>query len=263
LPTIGAQGYGHDSDIGDDELPSSAGDVSIGGSAIAIAAGSFHTCAILEGDGHLICWGRNEEKQLVRHYPPYVGYLEVPSDVGPAPMLDSVVAVSAGAFHTCVLLADGSVECFGEKLNGRLGYGPSLADSPTWNADDDAAFPLTNLGPVPVGATVVAVELGVHHTCVILESGMLRCWGQGTDGKLGYGNEDDIGDDETPGFIANSYRFAWVDHDGVGTLLSAGFAQCPGPQCPHCVWFSSSGAISALFLLLLLPRSVHGSINSG
>ena len=39
---------------------------------------------------------------------------------------------------------------------------------------------------------------GDEHTCGRLDSGRVRCWGEGLFAQLGYGNTDDIGDDETP-----------------------------------------------------------------
>ena len=42
------------------------------------------------------------------------------------------------------------------------------------------------------------IEAGGNHTCALLTNGAVRCWGSGGNGALGYGNTDDIGDDETP-----------------------------------------------------------------
>lgn len=39
---------------------------------------------------------------------------------------------------------------------------------------------------------------GYSHTCALLMNGKVRCWGEGELGSLGYGNRNDIGDDETP-----------------------------------------------------------------
>ncbi|MEM7154313.1 MAG: hypothetical protein AAF799_15815 [Myxococcota bacterium] len=61
--TFGALGYGHTEDIGDDETPMSAGTVRLGGTAVAIAAGSDHTCALLD-DGTLRCFGNNGRAAL-------------------------------------------------------------------------------------------------------------------------------------------------------------------------------------------------------
>lgn len=39
--------------------------------------------------------------------------------------------------------------------------------------------------------------------CALLESGNVRCWGFGLFGALGYGNTNNVGDDETPASVGN------------------------------------------------------------
>ena len=48
---------------------------------------------------------------------------------------------------------------------------------------------------VDVGGTVVQLTAGDEHTCALLDSGAVRCWGSGFLGQLGYGNTSTIGDD--------------------------------------------------------------------
>jgi alpha-tubulin suppressor-like RCC1 family protein len=45
---------------------------------------------------------------------------------------------------------------------------------------------------------VALVEAGSYHVCALMESGRIRCWGSGKWGQLGYGDDQEIGDDETP-----------------------------------------------------------------
>ena len=52
-------------------------------------------------------------------------------------------------------------------------------------------------GDVDVGGTVIQISGGRNHTCALLEGDAVRCWGDGQYGQLGYGNEGNIGDDET------------------------------------------------------------------
>ena len=49
---------------------------------------------------------------------------------------------------------------------------------------------------MPVGGTVVELATGMQHTCVRLSTGAVRCWGDGTLGRLGYGNTTTLGDTE-------------------------------------------------------------------
>src|SRR5690606_17159475 len=46
--------------------------------------------------------------------------------------------------------------------------------------------------------SLLAVDTGEDHTCALLASGAVRCWGLGDFGVLGYGNEHIIGDDALP-----------------------------------------------------------------
>ena len=193
LGTAGRLGYGNQASVGDNESVASAGPVDLGAGhrAVAISAGWYHTCAIRD-DGQLLCWGYGAYSQLGYPGTASVGDDETPGSVGPVPLGGHTVrAVSAGDSHTCVILDDGSARCWGLGTYGRLGYG-STATVPT----AAAAGPI-NLGP---GRTATSISTYLGHTCAILDTGDVRCWGLGGNGRLGYGNQDSIGDDpgETP-----------------------------------------------------------------
>ena len=101
--------------------------------------------------------------------------------------------IDVGDRHTCALLDNGKVRCWGYGGNGRLGYGNSN------NIGDDEVP--GSAGPVKLGAgrRAVAISAGDAHSCALLDNGGVRCWGHGLYGRLGYGNAATIGDDETPG----------------------------------------------------------------
>jgi alpha-tubulin suppressor-like RCC1 family protein len=183
------------SSIGDNETPAAVGPVNLGmgRTARAVTAGRFHTCALLD-DGAVRCWGLGSSGQLGYGNVDTIGDNETPDTpvdpvkLGPAP----AVALSAGAFHTCALLADGKVRCWGFGGNGRLGYGntDSIGDSE----------PVDSGNPVDLGPRrAVAISAGGDHTCAVLDDGTVRCWGFGANGRLGYANKASIGDNETPG----------------------------------------------------------------
>lgn len=183
----GRLGNGNQNTIGDGELPTADGPVSVGGSVSAIHAGSQHTCVRLGTS--VKCWGRANFGQLGYGNVTDIGDNESPSTVGTVNLGISVEQLSVGANHNCVQ-GGGAVRCWGAGGFGRLGYGNT-------NAIGDTELPFS-AGDVQVGSTVTHVEAGSTHTCVITTAGKVRCWGNGANGKLGYGGTDDIGDNETP-----------------------------------------------------------------
>ncbi len=150
--------------------------------ATAIAAGagwvSSHTCAIL-ADGTVRCWGANDVGQLgdgTLHRD--CGWNEDDqSDCSPTPVavlgITTASAIAAGGLHTCAILADRTVRCWGANLSGQLGDG-TTTDRPA---------------PVAVVGITTATEIaaGIAHTCAVLADGSVRCWGGNRLGQLGDG----------------------------------------------------------------------------
>ena len=190
----GELGYGHLEMIGDDEVPSTEGDVDVGGIVVQISAGGAHTCALLN-TGDVRCWGMGQSGQLGYGNNLDIGDNEFPASAGNVDVGGTVVQVSAGGLHTCVLLDTGNVRCWGYNEYGQLGY------KHTNNIGDDE-FPST-AKDVDVGGTVVQVSAGYAHTCALLNTGDVRCWGNSQYGQLGYGNTNIIGDTETPASAGN------------------------------------------------------------
>jgi alpha-tubulin suppressor-like RCC1 family protein len=93
-----------------------------------LAAGGSHACATLQ-DGSVKCWGDNGHGQLG------LGMVDT-TDAGVAvptsvPGLTDVDQVAAGDTHTCALLHDGAVLCWGGNSVGQLGLGSAGPDVPT------------------------------------------------------------------------------------------------------------------------------------
>jgi hypothetical protein len=213
LGDSGQLGTGTTATIGDTETPGSVDPINFGGGhkATAIAAGGRHTCAILD-DNTVRCWGYGGNGQL--------GYGDTnpvidPSTVGAVNlgMGRTAKAITAGDSHTCAILDDGTVRCWGFGGDGELGYGNTtqIGDNETPNT----------VGPVQLGLgrTAKAISAGAAHTCAVLDNGSVRCWGLGLDGRLGYGNTNSIGDNETPASVNP------VDVGSGRTAISVGTGQ--------------------------------------
>ncbi len=199
----GQLGYGNTYTIGDGETPGSAGPVDLGAgrTAVAITTGQGTSCALLD-DGTVRCWGFAGDAASPWGTLGYgnfedIGDDETPGSVGPVDLGAgrTAVAIDGGYIHTCALLDDGTVRCWGEGAAGKLGYG----NTDTIGDDETPG----SVGPVDLGAgrTAVAIAVGGGHSCAVLDDGSVRCWGNARGGKLGYGNVENIGDDETPGSV--------------------------------------------------------------
>jgi alpha-tubulin suppressor-like RCC1 family protein len=120
----GQLGYGNTTDIGDNETPGSVGPVDLGAgrTARAIAAGFYHACAILD-QGQVHCWGRGYEGQLGYGNTDSIGDHDTPGSFGPVDLGAgrSAVAITAGGYHTCAILDNGRVRCWGVGGYGQLG----------------------------------------------------------------------------------------------------------------------------------------------
>ncbi|RYF41050.1 MAG: hypothetical protein EOO38_21145, partial [Cytophagaceae bacterium] len=88
------------------------------------------------------------------------------------------VEVGVGAEHSCALLNDGSIKCWGINSQGQLGYGD------TTNRSLPPSNPI-NLGS---GRTAKRLSVGPRANCAILDNDTAKCWGQNEWGYLGLGD---------------------------------------------------------------------------
>lgn len=153
---------------------------------VALDAGGEHTCALLNS-GDVKCWGRANYGQLGQGTDSIIGDGETPASVPVIQLGAKATAVATGQYHTCALLDGGEVTCWGLGSGGRLGYGN------TETIGDDE-LPV-DAGPVNVGGPVTQIALGDYHSCAVLETGYVTCWGSG-DGCV-----NNIGDNETPASV--------------------------------------------------------------
>ncbi len=108
-------------------------------------------------------------------------------DLGTGRTVTSVAAGLEG--HTCAILDDATLKCWGRNTFGQLGVG-DLTGRGSLPGQMGDKLPTVDLG---AGRTVAAVALGAHHTCAILDGGSVKCWGKGD--LLGIGEFDNRGDE--------------------------------------------------------------------
>ena len=153
-----------------------------------VSAGYGHTCAILN-DNTMKCWGLNNNGRTGRGHTSHArlcaqnndgdcsgttGSIDLGSDCGGT---CTAKQVACGGLHTCAILNNDKIKCWGDNVHGQLGIGT--------NQQETAADEFVNLGS---GRTAKQVVTGAEHTCAILDDDTVKCWGNGMKGQLGIGS---------------------------------------------------------------------------
>lgn len=181
----------------------------VGRTAVAIAAGDYHTCAILD-NGDTKCWGSNDDGELGKD--PANNQLDTSNPAGtshgigdePTDGLNGAgemsrltainfggghkaIEIVGGQFFTCARLDDNTVKCFGKNDVGQLGLGNTTSLSAPGAAIDFGA-----------GLTPISITAGHFHACAILQDNTaaksVKCWGGNQWGQLGLGDTANRGD---------------------------------------------------------------------
>ena len=153
----------------------------------------------MDFSGQVFCWGENRFGQL--------GYGDT-EDRGDTSgsgtewkrveLSGRAKQVTVGVRHSCALMDTGTVKCWGGNAFGMLGYGD------TQDRGTDPAHMGDNLPEVDLGSFVEAVTIsaGKTHTCAVVTTGGVKCWGGGMAGALGYGDISHRGN--TPGSMGDN-----------------------------------------------------------
>lgn len=179
--SLSCWGYNYEGELGygdnrDRYMPPSFGlNLGDGKTAVSVAASYAHSCAILN-DRSVKCWGQNTSGELglgdsMAHVTPPASSINLGSG-------RTAKAIATGFAHSCALLDDGSVKCWGANASGQLGYGDYLKRLAPPTA-------VVNLGS---GRSALAISAGAYHSCALLDNNSMKCWGSNSDGQLGYGD---------------------------------------------------------------------------
>jgi alpha-tubulin suppressor-like RCC1 family protein len=215
------QGDGNFELVGDDEDVSGLAAIDLGGAARKACSSSAHmTCALLES-GQVRCFGTDlagPDGSVIGI--PGVNTIGLNDRPAQFPSIDFGTTLIAdfdcgSSTAACAVNENGEVFCWGV---GPLGY-PGVAGVGENEEPVDA-------GPVDVGGTVAQVAVGNEHACARLTSGAVRCWGAGA--QLGYGDGQDIGDNEPPADAGD------VDINGVAVEIRANGNMTCGARLRRC-----------------------------
>ena len=167
-------------------------DLGEGQSAQGIFLGKEHTCAILnDNDNSLVCWGGNSRNQA--GIPHRKGTLDpkysllVPHTVSFSEDDQYPQSLSLGEDHTCSVLNDNSLVCWGNSDNGKLGYE---------NTNNQSTPPSTSID-LGTDKTATMVTNGRDFTCALLNDYTVKCWGSNSSGELGAGDSSVVWGDNS------------------------------------------------------------------
>jgi alpha-tubulin suppressor-like RCC1 family protein len=177
------------------------------GAVADLVTGSYHNCALMP-DHTAMCWGRNGRGQVGDGT--YNSPITLPHQVVG---LSNAVMLNLGGFHSCALMQDATVKCWGQGDQMQLGV-PGLAASNT---------PVTVTGL----SNVTGLYQGFLHTCAQVSGGTVWCWGQNDFGQLGNGA---TGNTATPvqmqGILNPIYVVGGIGH--TCALTQDRFVKCVG-----------------------------------
>jgi alpha-tubulin suppressor-like RCC1 family protein len=172
-------GNGENGELGNDDNMESYIPVEVSGitNATSISLGGSHSCALVE-DGKVLCWGSNGIGQLgsqsFDEYGDLIEYSEAPIEVL---NITTATSIALGSTHSCALLANSTVMCWGSNEYGQLGDGTTT----------DSFTPVS----VPGITNVTSIALGYFHSCAVLIDATVVCWGWNNRGQLGDGTTTD------------------------------------------------------------------------
>lgn len=172
--------------------------------AVGLAAGDRHTCAV-RASGAIDCWGANDAGQLGR------GFTGAPAFVpGQVPGITQAQQVHTRGAHSCALLADATVQCWGPNASGQLGRG-------TMTPFETSPAPVMGL------AGVVALGVGDRHACAqtsVAGLDEIYCWGSDLFGQLGNGA---VGDPQpAPVSVGSELMLLTVGDNGACARAATG-----------------------------------------
>ena len=164
---------------------------------LALAAGDSHTCAIMASDRRVKCWGANDKGQLGNGSTTGSNVsVDVTTSATAATALTNVVAIAAGATHTCAYASPASgrrVKCWGSDKAGQIGDGDRNATAIgalklagiNGKSNSNGRFyrrpkdPMTTRAVDTTFATATPISIGAggDGTCTVSESGV-QCWGR-------------------------------------------------------------------------------------
>jgi alpha-tubulin suppressor-like RCC1 family protein len=179
------------------------------GKVIALALPFSGSCALTDA-GAVKCWGGGDFRETI-----FFGENITPTVV--SGLDKNVKAIVGGSSHACALTNAGAVKCWGQNFYGQLGSGIGLTQT--------TSIPITIDG---LGDEATAIAAGYAHTCALLKSGAIKCWGRNRWGQLG---NNQSGDYSFPQFVtglSSGVTAVSLGEEYSCALLQTGKMKCWG-----------------------------------
>jgi alpha-tubulin suppressor-like RCC1 family protein len=193
-----------------------------------ISSSHNHTCALTEATG-VRCWGYNVHGEL--------GNGSTSNSLVPVDaygLQSGVAGISAGGFHTCVIMWNGGLKCWGANWHGQVG-------------DDSIHDRYTPVDVVELTSGTIGLTTGKFHTCAVKTNRQVKCWGYNEFGQQGNGSTVDnhiprkvigLGDGVRAVYAGGLHTCAWTLEDkikcwgdnSVGQLGMGGIEMATVPQ---------------------------------
>lgn len=193
--------------------------------ATSLSAGMDHVCGIFN-DQRVRCWGDNSHGQLGTG--DRTSYYLLPYHITPSHPNISFPSpprsIACGSYHTCVLLENRKIYCWGNNLHRQLGfisynnedilkytqfaitqviYPDKLyargsrtcvidieGQPDCWGYCDDGTCGANNTIALQTGRTALKLALTINTTCVLLDNHRVSCFGSNQYGQLGIDSSD-------------------------------------------------------------------------
>lgn len=174
----------------------------------SVSVGGAHGCALL-ADGKVKCWGYNA-LGAVGSGTASTTPVTTPTGVSG---ITNATQLSSGGYHSCALLADGTIKCWGRGVEGQLGDGAAA----------NSATPVTVSGI----SNATQVAAGGYHSCAVLSDKTVKCWGWNFSGQIGNGSATNANTPVVVGGLANVVQIEAGANDTCA-VLSDGTVRCWG-----------------------------------
>jgi alpha-tubulin suppressor-like RCC1 family protein len=219
--------------------------------AAEVSLDAYHSCARAE-TGEARCYGNLS-----------IGLLDGTVSRGDVELVGRFLSVTAFGDYDgagCGVAMDGTLSCWGENTNNQAGVGMAAGSGPQ---------PRTNLA---TGTRFVSVQGGMLYACALSATGAIYCWGNGTAGRLGLGQdvETDRPNMEVAGCaewrslsLAHAHTCAICDSDGLVYCWGDNSRLAVGPTADTAVWTPRGVPDTVGFELVRAGRNATCGIRAG